>query len=117
MPTALSEEVDLNALLAETEIRVLREDFTFRYRNEHWQVDAMDAQHLRPKQKITVERRLDGSVHYRCGGRYLTPDRCVTPAEPRKPPPPPPRRRLTADHPWRKSPIVVGRALHGGRQT
>lgn len=110
----LPSEIDLNILFAETETRVLREDFTFRYRNQHWQVEAAEATGLRPKQRVTVERRLDGSVHYRCGGRYLTPVRYEPPSpEPPSPALPPPRRRQPADHPWRKSPILVGRALHG----
>lgn len=110
----LPDGLDLDALLAETETRVLREDFTFRYRNVHWQVQAADAQDVRPKQRVTIERRLDGSTHYQCGGRYLVPHPFVEPAPPPpKPRTPPPRRRLTPDHPWRKSPIVVGKALHG----
>jgi hypothetical protein len=106
--------IDVSVLFAETETRVLREDFTFRYRNEHWQVGAADAKDLRPKQRVTIERRLDGSVHYRCGGRYLNPALYVTP--PPKPPKrvvTPPPRRNPPDHPWRRSPILVGAALHG----
>lgn len=110
----LPEGVDLNVLFAETETRSLREDFTFRHRNQHWQIEVSESKDLRPKQKVTVERRLDGSIHYRCGDRYITPVRYAAPSPPpRKPPPPPPRRRPPADHPWRKSPILVGRALQG----
>jgi hypothetical protein len=106
----LPEETDLNTLFAETETRVLREDFTFRYRNEHWQVENVDARDLHPKQKVTVERRLDGSVHYHCEGRYLTPVPFVA-APPAPPVPRAPRvgRPQPADHPWRK--FLVGRAL------
>lgn len=110
--------VDVNVLFAEIETRVLREDFTFRYRNVHWQVEEIDAKELRPKQKITIERRLDGSVHYRCGERYLTPVRFVAPPPPPPKPVPPlsptRRHRPAADHPWRKL-MPIGKVLHGAR--
>lgn len=109
----LPDEVDLNSLFAETDTRMLRTDYTFRYRNEIWQVEAGDAEQLRPKQKITIEHRLDGSVHYRAGDRYLTPSRFVEAApEPveKAPPPPRPRRRPAADHPWRKQ--LIGKGVH-----
>lgn len=108
---SLPEGTDLNALLAETDTRVLREDFTFRYRNVCWQVEKSDAKHLRPKQRVTVEHRLDGTVSYRCGERYITPVRFVaSQPPPPKPPTAPPRVRPAADHPWRRS--LVGLALH-----
>jgi hypothetical protein len=113
---ALPAGVDLNTLFAETQTRVLRADFTFHHRGKVWQVEAVDAEGLRPKQRVTIEDRLDGSVRYRCGGRYLTPILFVAPpprpAEPR-PRTPPPRRPLPANHPWRQRPILVGRALNG----
>ena len=101
----LPDEIDLNVVFAETETRVLREDFTFRYRNQHWQVEASDALDLRPKQRITIERRLDGSTHFRCGGRYLHPSRFTAPPLPPTPPEPyvrpaPPKPAPT--HPWRR---------------
>jgi hypothetical protein len=102
----LPERIDLNVVFAETETRVLREDFTFRYRNQHWQVDASEATDLRPKQRITIERRLDGSTHYRCGARYLEPSLFValppvpTERRVRLPPPIP-----AASHPWRR-PVI-----------
>lgn len=112
----LPPDVDLNALFAETETRVLRADFTFRYRNQVWQVERAEATELRPKQKVVIERRPDGSTRYRCGATYLTP----TPFEPVEAPPTPVRiprpripRPVPADHPWRRNPIVVGRKLHG----
>lgn len=105
----LPSRVDLNALFAERETRVLREDFTFRYRNEHWQVETTDAKELRPRQKVTIERRLDGSLHYHCGGRYLTPVRFVAPPPPPtlQPAQPSQRHRPSPDHPWRKPVIAV----------
>lgn len=113
----LPSDIDLNILFAETETRVLRADFTFRFCSQVWQIERADAAELRPKQKIIIERRLDGSLHYRCGATYFTPTRfepavAVIPSvpAPRRTPAP---RPVPADHPWRRQPIVVGRRLHG----
>lgn len=113
----LPDGVDLDVLFAETERRRLGEDFTFRHRNVHWQVQAEEARDLRPKQWVTIEHRLDGSTHYRCGGGYLTPIRFVAPVPP-PPPPATPRARptprpLSANHPWRRQPSLVSKAARG----
>lgn len=47
--------IDLDVLFAETERRRLGEDFTFRHRNVHWQVEAAEAHDLRPQQHVTIE--------------------------------------------------------------
>jgi hypothetical protein len=108
--------VDLNVLFAETETRTLRQDFTFHYRRTVWQIEAEDAEGLRPKQRVTIESRLDGSVRYLCGRRHVTPVLFVpappVTATPR--PRPPSGRPIPGDHPWRKRPFLVGKALHGG---
>jgi hypothetical protein len=109
--------VDLNTLFAETETRVVRDDFTFQHRTTVWQIEAGDAEGLRPKQRVTIESRLDGSVRYRCGKRYVTPVRFVppppAPLTPPRPRTPPRSRPVPADHPWRKRPFVLGNALDG----
>jgi hypothetical protein len=128
----LPEGVDLQRLFAETEERVISNDFTIRYDNRKLQIPQQEAEGIRPKQKITVERRLDGTTRFRWQERYLTlepvgefwsrgpqyntPKRAVpssrTTAPKRKPPsgngrrPPP---KPGPDHPWRKYPIRVGR--------
>jgi hypothetical protein len=128
----LPEAVDLQRLFAETEERVISNDFTIRYDNQRLQIPQEEADGIRPKQKITVERRLDGTTRFRWHERYLTlksvgefwsrgpqynlPKRAAprprtagpkrkTPSGngPRPPPKPGP------DHPWRKHPIRVGR--------
>lgn len=105
----LPEETGLNALFAEAETRVLREDFTFRYRNEHWQVEEVHARDLKPKQRVTVERRLDGSIHYRCGSRYLTPFPFVAARPPQSP-----GHRVSAG---RSQPITLGESYGSGRRS
>lgn len=106
--------INLDILFAETETRVLREDFTFQYKRQVWQIEAAEAAGLRPKQRVTIERRLDGSLAYRCDMRYLTPVVYVPPAPPEtvvKPPAKPRASRpVPAHHPWRTRPLVVGNA-------
>jgi hypothetical protein len=109
----LSEGVDLLRLFAETEQRVIRADFTFRYRNVHYPIEAPEADPRMPKQKLTLEPRLDGSICYRWQERYLSPTALPRAPEPPRPVsqprPAPPVRPIPADHPWRKHPIRVGR--------
>ena len=48
-------------------------DFTFRYKNCFYQIDEPEADAAMPKTKITIERRLDSSTHFRWRERYLKP--------------------------------------------
>ncbi|GIW50680.1 MAG: transposase [Gemmatimonadales bacterium] len=113
----LNPSTDLLALFAETEERVIRSDFSLRYRNHHFQIQAQEADPAMPNSRLTIERRLDGTTRFCWRGRYLLP----TPLEqrPEQPLPEPtsqqpPRkgRPAPADHPWRRFPILVGRARH-----
>jgi hypothetical protein len=110
----LPEGVDLLGHFAETEARVIRSDFTFRYRNQHFQIEQTEADARMPKSRITIEQRLDGSVRYRWQERALVPTALAQAPEPPRPEPKPraapPVRPVPADHPWRKNPIRVGRA-------
>lgn len=130
----LPERADLQALFAETVQRTISNDFTIRYRNQKLQIRQQEAEGIRPGQRIIVEQRLDGTTRFRWRERYLTPEsvgefwprgpRHSLPKTPvrsskpaarkpkapstdgrRKPPKPAP------DHPWRKHPLRVGRAL------
>lgn len=111
----LPPEVELNQLFAETETRVVQQDFTFRHRRIHWQIEAATAAQtdLRPRQRITIERWLDGSTHYRHGHVYFTPVPFLPLPPLDRPMPARARVRPAADHPWRKRPFLVGSALHG----
>lgn len=100
--------IELNALFAQVDTRVLRQDFTFRYRNVFWQIEHADAIHLRPRQNIAIEHWLDGSLHYSCSGQYVHPTRLLarTPALSAKSPAlsttKSPPMRPAPDHPWRR---------------
>lgn len=116
----LPEGVDLLQLFAETDTRVIRSDFTFRYRGVHYQIAKEQAEGTMPKSRITIERCLDGTTRFRWREGYLAPTplpeappaaRRATPAA--TPPVERAARRgqpIPPDHPWRRFPIVVGRA-------
>jgi hypothetical protein len=109
--------VDLQRLFADEDRRVIGQDFTFRYRNRYYQIERHQADARMPKTKITIERRLDGSVRYRWRERYLLPSdlgRTKPPPLPKPKPTPKPRRKptpppLTPDHPWKRYPLKVGK--------
>lgn len=115
---ALPKDVDLLRLFAETEERVIRSDFTFRYKNQHYQIEEAERDEARPKTRVVIERRLDGSLRFRWKEAYLNPLAIAEPPKPAPLPKPAPKPRprragrpIPADHPWRKHPIRVGRAL------
>jgi hypothetical protein len=123
----LDKDIDLMRLFAETDERVIREDFTFRYQNVYFQVEAAEAEPRMPGSRIMIEHRLDGSVRYRWRESYLKPtplpgkperkpQQKEIPEEPQiqKPVTKPAPRPLSADHPWRRYPIRVGRAAAAG---
>lgn len=120
----LPDGVDLMRIFAETDQRVIREDFTFRYANRHFQIEQTEAEPRMPGSKVTIEHRLDGSTRYRWRESYLEPR--PLPSERNRTPPPkqveepasePPKPRSVhkpaPDHPWRRyarRPQAVGSA-------
>jgi hypothetical protein len=115
----LPEGVDLQRIFAETDERVIRNDFTFRYKNQHYQLERSEADEAMPATRITIERRLDGSTRFRWRDRYLEPtpiaERPRPQPEPQPPPPPKPTRPgrpIPPDHPWRRKPFLVGKGVH-----
>ncbi len=131
----LSKRVDLDALFAETWTRSVGNDFTVRFKNRLWQIPKSLARGIRPKQKLTVELRLDGSLHFRSGTRYLALE-CLGPVhrspqisaskrpEPEPPAKPAPKPRSLPpkpgpDHPWRQNNRLIAspRAIARHRST
>jgi hypothetical protein len=115
---SLAKGIDLLRLFAETDERVIGNDFTFRFKNRFYQIEAHDAQAVMPKTRVTIEQRLDGSTRFRWRDRYLFPTALLGP--PPKPEPEPklqgPRpltgaagKPLGPDHPWRRWPGTVGK--------
>ena len=71
----LPPDIDLEALFAETDTRVVARDFTVRFKNRFWQLAAQDAETAgaRPGSRV-VERRLSGELRFRHRDRYLAPE-------------------------------------------
>src|SRR4051812_14112448 len=67
----LPTELDLDCLFAHTEQRVIAPDFTIRYKLRCLQIERAQAHPSMVRDRITVERRLDGSLHFRWRDRYL----------------------------------------------
>lgn len=106
---------DLQRLFAYEEQRVISPDFVIRYRNVFYQIEKLEADARMPKSKITVETRLDGSLHFRWHQRYLNPTKLgrlkPTPEpevdlapRPRAKPTPP---RPGPNHPWRRPGVLT----------
>lgn len=109
----LPEGVDLMRLFAEADQRVIREDFTFRYQNQHFQIEQGEAEPRMPGTTVTIEHRLDGSTCYRWRDGYLAPKPLPSERNRRPPPkeveepmaePPSPRtvHKPAQNHPWRR---------------
>ena len=112
----LPPELDLDCLFAHTEQRVIARDFTIRYKRRCLQIEPANAHASMLGGTLTIETRLDGSLHFRWRERYLsltefvatpstaspraTPPRDVTDEKTAKPHKPAP------DHPWRKRATV-----------
>lgn len=62
----------LERILSLRQERVVQNDFTVQRGKDFLQILAQPALRLRPKGKVQVETRLDGSLHLRHGERYLT---------------------------------------------
>lgn len=129
----LPKDVNLKQLFSRTEKRSVANDFTIRYKNVRYQITEEEADGIRPKDRIILEHRLDGTLRFRHGDRYLKLtaveqcDRFGPKHEPRPKAVTPPRKsrakpgpkyvpvppKPKPDHPWKRNPIKVGKALRG----
>ena len=127
----LPEEVNLKQLFSRTETRSVANDFTIRYKNVRYQIAEEEAEGIRPKDRIILEHRLDGTLRFRHDDRYLNLtaveqcERFGPKHEPRPKAVTPPRKsrakpgpkyipvppKPKPDHPWKRNPIKVGKAL------
>jgi hypothetical protein len=121
----LPKKANLEALFAETWTRTVREDFTIRFLNRRLQIPKDQARGIRPSHKLTVEQRLDGSLHYRFNNRYIRLEpvevlpsprplnqRPINPKplpvpQPARPRPMPPKPG--PDHPWRRGSALLAK--------
>jgi len=119
MHRTLPKKAELDALFSETLTRTVYNDFTIRYKKRRWQISKSQARGIRPGHKVTVEIRLDGSVHFRFHTRYLemevvevlrpsgprntaSPKTRTPPVQKKGPRPQPMPPKPGPDHPWRK---------------
>lgn len=86
------------------EPRTVAKDWTVRWRNRRFQIDARHAALGLPGRRVRVVERRDGTLALLAGRRILTFREAPDPPPPRCPPAKPraPRRPPAADHPWRK---------------
>jgi hypothetical protein len=120
MHRKLPKKANLDALFSDTLTRTVTNDFTIRFKNRRWQIPKSQARGIRPGHKITLELRLDGSVHFRFNQRYLELDvvqilRQPGPRNHRAPKTPKPQAEKKGqkrqpvppkpgpDHPWRRN--------------
>lgn len=101
---------DLDEVLCLRTERTVFQDFTVRFRNRFFQILAEQSVRVRPKDKILVEVRLDGSTHLRFRDCYLNfktlpgrPERLLLRVKPVAADSATRRyHKPAADHPWRR---------------
>ena len=87
----LTPQLDVAAILAHVEERVIANDYTFSFSGRHFQIAREEVQAGMRRQRLQVQVRLDGELCACYQGRYLSIHRCA-PSEPvvqqvpRKPP-------------------------------
>lgn len=101
------EKRNLKSIFSIKSTRKVNLDFTIQFKNHFYQLEEIQPITIRPKEKILVEERLNGTIHFRFKNKYL---KCfILPQRPKKilkqpviltthplnwkPPP---------DHPWRQ---------------
>lgn len=65
------ERLQIDGIFAIQERRVVRNDFTVAFGNRWYQLTPTPGRAIRPGDDVTVEVRLDGSLHIALRGRYL----------------------------------------------
>ena len=74
---ALTPQLDLAAILAHVEPRVIANDYTFSFSGRQFQIAGEEVQAGMRRQRLQVEVRLDGELYARYQGRYLSISRCA----------------------------------------
>lgn len=104
-----AERTRLPAVLSRQYVRTVQNDFTVSFKNHWYQLAKSQSVLVRPKDRITVEARLNGSVYLRLRGQYVAYE--ALPQRPTKTTLRPwvlTARSVTRswrpapDHPWRK---------------
>lgn len=94
---------DLAASLSYVETRQIRNDYTFRWEGDLYQIERAFVVSGMRGAAVRVENRLDGSMAVRYGERYLKTELCPAPVKTADTGRDPARRRTTASKPRPKS--------------
>lgn len=73
---ALSEQLDLAAILCHVEQRVIGNDYTFSFAGRRYQILRSEVPAGMRRQRLRVELRLDGELKARYQGRYVEIEQC-----------------------------------------
>lgn len=93
------ERTSFDAVFSHQEMRTIRNDSTIAYANAWYQIRSTPGLAPRPKERVIVEARLDGTRAFRLRGKYLQTD--ILPARPQRVMPP---VRVASAHPWSRAP-------------
>lgn len=101
----------LPAVLSRQSERTVQNDFTFRFNNQWFQLGKEQPATIRPKDRVLLEERIDGSLQIRLRGKYLNYQTLAAKLQKQTKQPwiiaasqKPERKYLKppADHPWRR---------------
>lgn len=62
---------DVAAILSEQDVRTVTNDYTFNYCGSKYQIEPGDMDSRMRRAKVTIEKRLDGSLRARFNGKYI----------------------------------------------
>ena len=106
-PLTEKERKSLASIFSRQEKRTIQNDFTFSFQNQWYQLTSDQPATVCKKDKVTVEERLDHTIHIRLRGKELNyallperPKKAAVPFVIAKSAPMPVKPR--ANHPWRK---------------
>jgi Integrase core domain len=102
----LEKSHNLAASLSHVEIRQVRNDYTFRFEGELYQIERSAIASGMRGGNVRVEKRLNGSMGVRHGERYLPVAECAVAQKSKAPPPPkPPQARRSGQRgsDWNKN--------------
>lgn len=102
-----TDKKNLDRIFSVQETRTINNDFTIQFKNNWYQLAEIQLTTVRAKEKVLVEERLDGTIHFSLRGKYL--NFTNLPEKPKKISKQPvilTRHKLnwkpSKDHPWRK---------------
>jgi hypothetical protein len=97
----------LSSIFSQQSVRSVNNDFTVQFKNTWYQLKEIQPTTVHKGDKVTMEERLDGTIHIRCKEQYL--DVFTLPEKPQKMKTNPLiltthklNWRPPADHPWRR---------------